>query len=295
MSQAKQTYDVKHIPTELIWSDDEFNCRGQIAPIEVHDLCKDIEKNGLHLPITVQPLDDVNHKEDAPPGTKYRIVAGHRRYKAWKVLKATAESEDSDKYSSIPCMIKEGLSDIAARVLNLGENLKRKDLNILQEAKAIQRLHEAGVPRDHVAMELGVSSGWVQTRYNLLSLPEEVQQEAAAGLLTQYQIKQLYSLRDDKEKLYDAVKQIKNAKARKEKGTFVGKRQKQKISVKKARKPPEIARMIELIGKSPIGYGLETRSLAWAAGNISTEELFTDLRRFCEECNLDTPVLPNEF
>lgn len=296
MSQELQTYETIHVPTYLIWSDDEFNCRGVIAPMEVHDLCQDIEKNGLQFPIAIQPMADVNHREDAPEGTTYRIIAGHRRFKAWQVLQAThREKGDNNPFLKIPCMVKNGLTDIAARVLNLGENLKRKDLNILQEARAIEKLQRAGVPRDHVAQELGKSSGWVQARYNLLSLPEDVQEEAAAGILTQHQIKQLYSHKDNREALYEAVRKIKEAKARGEKGTFVGKRQQQSTDVKKARKPPEIQKMIELVGNSPVGMGLTTRALAWSAGNIATEEFFNDIRRYCEKYDLETPVLPREF
>src|SRR5690606_1891994 len=117
-------------------------------------------------------------------------------------------------YDVIPCMVKSGLDEVQARILNLGENLKRKDLNILQEARAISHLHEFGVPRDHVAAELGVSSGWVQTRYYLLELPEDIQEECAAGVINQAQIKQLYTLRDKPDQQFEAVKKIKDAKAR---------------------------------------------------------------------------------
>lgn len=292
---TEQTYQVERIPTELIWSDDKFNCRGHIAPHEVHDLCMDIEKNDLQFPIAVQPIDDVQHKDAAPEGVQYRIVAGHRRFKAWQVLQVTHKDDPDNKYLTIPCMVKHGLSDISARVLNLGENLKRKELNILQEARAIMALKDAGVPRDHVAHEIGKSSGWVQTRYNLLELPDDVQEAAAAGLITQHQIKQLYSIRHDEEKLYEAVRKLKDAKIKGEKGVYVGKRQKQKTDVKKNRNAAEIQKMIELISKSPIGFGLTTRALAWANGNITTEEFFTDVRQYCDKYDLDAPQLPNEF
>lgn len=297
-------YSVVDVPIEKVFSDDEFNCRGVIPAIEVTDLAQDIQKNKLQFPIAVQPQSDVKDKE-LPEGKEYRIVAGHRRFKAWSVLynswqpgdpaPGTNESCQENPFKTVPCMIKLGLNEVQARVLNLGENLKRKDLNILQEAKAIQHLREAGVPRDSVAEELGMSSGWVQTRYYLLDLPEEIQEECAAGIVTQTQIKQLYSLRDKPEEQYEAVKKIKEAKSKGEKIGHVGKKKKQATSVKKERKRPEMFQMIELLAKTPVGYGLATRALAWAAGQISTEEFFVDVKRYCTDHNLGDPRLPDEF
>lgn len=296
-----EEYQTVHIPVSEIYSDENFNCRGIIPPADVLDLAQDIQKNNLQFPIAVQPASDVG--TSMPEGKKFRIVAGHRRFKAWSVLhKGWSPGDpapggkpcDNNPFATIPVMVKSGLSEVQARILNLGENLKRKDLNIMQEARAIEHLQAAGIPRDHVADELGMSSGWVQTRYYLLELPDEIQKEAAAGLINQLQIKQLYSLRNDKDKQFEAVRQIKDAKAKGEKVGHIGKRQKQKTNVKKERKRAEMFKMIDLMAKS-VNYGLHTRTLSWCAGEISTEELFIDIKRYCEERQLPAPRLPNEF
>jgi ParB-like chromosome segregation protein Spo0J len=298
-------YEIKHVPINVIFSDDDFNCRGPIPTIEVTDLAQDILKNKLLSPISVQPASDVG--KTIPEGKLYRIIAGHRRFRAWQVLHKSwdpgepaqgLEPWDAAKgnpFDTIPVMVKTGLSEVQARVLNLGENLKRRDLNIMQEANAIRHLRELNVPRDHVAAELGMSSGWVQTRYYLLDLPEAIQKEAAAGLINQNQIKQLYSLRDDPAKQFEAVKKIKNAKIAGETVGHVGERKKQATDLKKERKKAEIYQMMEIFAKSPAQYGLHTRALAWCAGAISTEELFTDLRKWCDEHGLPQPKLPVEF
>jgi ParB-like chromosome segregation protein Spo0J len=204
-------------------------------------------------------------------------------------------SSKGNPFDTLPCMVKRGLSETQARILNLGENLKRENLNILQEARAIEHLRLAGIPRDHVAQELGMSSGWVQTRYYLLALPEDIQQQAAAGLINQAQIKQLYSLRDNKEKQYEAVRAIKEARAKGEKLGSVGARQKQKTDVKKERKRQEMFDMIDILAKTKLGYGIHTRVLAWGAGQISSEEFFTDVRQWHSEHGLPVPTLPTEF
>ena len=292
---SAENYQVVRIPVDEIWSDDHFNCRGQIDLENVEDLCTDIKRNGLQFPIAVQPIDEVplNRRESVPPGVQYRIIAGHRRFKAWKVLR---DSGNQETYSAIPCMVRKGLDDIQARVLNLSENLKRKELDILQEAKAIESLHQAGVPRDHVAEKLGVSSNWVQVRYYVLALPENVQEEIGKGLFTQAQIKNLYTFINDGDidGMYAAVKKIKRAKARGEKPINIAKKKAQPVTAKKARNPGEIVDMIELL-RDKIGLGLATRSLAWAAGNISTQDLFESVKEYAATYLGEELDFPEEF
>ena len=277
--EAEQ-YQTIMIPLSEVYSDDDFNCRGPIAPIDVAELAQDIQLNGLQFPITVQPAEDVEHEIPCP----WRIIAGHRRYKAFEVL-----GRDSKDFLLVPAMVRRGLTEIQARVLNLGENIKRKDLNILQEARALEKLYEAGVPRDHVAKLLSKSSGWVQNRYCLLALPEEIQEECANGMINQQQIKQLYSLRHDIDKQFAAVKAIKEAKARGESIKHVGKRKKQPTDTKKARHRNECFDMIEYVQEA-IGYGPATRALAWASGEITTEEFFDTLKE-----NNDKWCPPSQF
>lgn len=259
-------YEVHDLNCDDIYLDPEFNCRGAIAPMDVVDLAKSIEKDGLQFPIAVQPASDCDVV--LPSGKKYRILAGHRRLVAvHKINKAT----------TIKAMIKYGLDNVRARILNLSENLHRKSLNILQEAKAIQSLKDAGCPREQVAKELGVSGGWVQVRFYLLDLPEDIQTEAAAGFLNQHQIKQLRSLEND-EQMYEAVRKIKTAKERGKAVPHVGKRKKVDPFAKKLRKREEIFEMMEHI-RAALGNGLYTRTMAWCAGEINTVDLVGDLKK----------------
>lgn len=261
--QANENYQVYDIERSRIFRDDDFNCRGAISAIDIAELAQDIQKNTLQFPITVQPREDA---PSIPANYDFRIIAGHRRFTACSAL----------GMQMIPCMVRKGLTDAQARILNLGENLKRKELNIMQEAIALKHLEDAGIPRDSVAKELGMSSGWVQARYYLLRMPKEIQEEAAAGVLNQYQIKQLYSYKTDEEK-FEAVKRIKNAKLAGEKPPEVGVRKKKPTDKKKVRKTDELFEMSELIA-STLGYGLATRVLAWAGGNITTDDVFADIK-----------------
>ena len=117
-------YEVNEIGLNRIWSDNEFNCRGVILPMDVIDLVKDIEKNGLQFPIAIQPETEIEEKVNYD----FRIIAGHRRFQAYKVLKK----------DTIPAMIKTGLNEVQARLLNLGENLMRQDLIFFKKLRPLK-------------------------------------------------------------------------------------------------------------------------------------------------------------
>lgn len=258
------------VPMNEIYCDNDFNCRGSIAPIDVIDLARSIDTHGLQQSIVIQPYNKM-------PGFKYRIVSGHRRYWAFKV----------NRSEKIPAVIKEGLSELDAKQLNLEENLKRKDLNILQEANAIKTFIEARWPQDMIAARLGQSRGWVQARVSLLMLPIEVQREAAAGFLTQEHVKQLATIKDP-ERVAEAVRNIKDAKLRGEKGIRAKVKKENPLS-KKPRDRNEIFQLQEMI-QDAIGNNLATRCLGWAAGEISKFDVARDLKEYCEEQGIDWEI-----
>ena len=264
-------YQVEMVPMSKIYSDDKFNCRGIINPFEVKDLAQDIRENDLQFPIACQPGCDVTG--GLPEGFDFRIIAGHRRFVAFRILER----------KEIPAMIKRGLTEIQARIHNLSENLQRKELNILQEARALSALKDMGLVQEEAAQAIGRTRSWVQIRYNLLELPEVIQQEAAAGILNQGQIKQLYSLKTPEEQ-YAAVRNIKNALLNGQRGLSVAKPPKADPYKKKRRPKNEIQDMIHHIGKeSPIGFGLATHALAWANGEINTADLYIELKKVAKE------------
>ena len=271
-ADAMNEYTVVNINIEKIYSDSDFNCRGTIVLIDVMDLVDDIREHGLQFPIAVQPAFDI---ENAPKEYDFRIVAGHRRFQSIKIL----------KYSTIPAMIKVGLSEVEARLLNLGENMKREALNIMQEAVAVSHLRRLGLNRRMVSERLGVSSSWVQVRFNLLDMPEEIQAEAAAGMLNQSQIKELYGLKNKKDQ-FQAVRNIKEAKLRGQRGVSVAKKPEEDPFKKKRRQKNVVQDMIDHLGET-VGYGLHTRVLAWVNGEISTAELYVDVKTYADGSDVD--------
>ncbi len=256
--------DVKDILMLDIFSDEHFNCRGFIPESDVVDLARDIKENGLQNPILVQPWN-------RNPPFKWRIVSGHRRHAAYMHNHA----------EFIPCIIKTGLDETQALILNLGENLNRKQLNIIQEARALQRLKDAGMSQTDVALRLKVTRPWVQVRFYVLDLPPDIQEVVADGWLNQAQIHQLNAMTTDEQ--YAAVRHIKDQKLRA--GT-----KRMKVKVPKKAKPENLLTVEErdidqinvmldhMMENGEVG--LHTRVLAWAAGNISTIDLLKDFQQY---------------
>ena len=273
-----EKYKVEYVPMDQIFHDSSFNCRGKIAPIDVLDLAKDIEARGLDQPIVLRPYTD-----PANPQYQYKIVAGHRRHMAFKV----------NKSPTIPAYIRPDLNELSAHMLNLRENLHRQELNVKQEAHALKFF--LSYKQDNTDKLLfteaelgdifGQSRGWVQNRKALLSLPEDIQDEAAAGILSQDHIKMLARIKS-KDQQYELVRKIKEKKLRGEKICLTPSITRPNDVLRaKERDKSEIEELNEII-YDMVGPGLVTRVLAWAAGNISTSELFSTVEEYCKENDL---------
>ena len=267
----QSNYKVEEVSMLKIHADESFNCRGKILPVDVHELATDIKERGLLQPVIVAPLPP---EQVIATGCQYRLIAGFRRHTAHRVIQA----------KKILCMIRPDMTDEReARMLNLTENTQREDLNVLQEARALIALKSLGMNEFEIGSRLGKSRGWVQVRLILLKLPFEVQQEAAAGLINQTQIRELYTIftRQGIDAVFSAIKRVKHNKERGRKSVTLNPN-KTSIYVKKPRERQEIFQMIDRMLDAQM-TGLPTRALAWASGEITTSELFDDMVKHAEE------------
>jgi ParB family chromosome partitioning protein len=251
-----------------IHADAGFNCRGTITPADVADLANSIKADGLLQPVLVMRYSP---EEVAKTGFPYKLLAGFRRLTAHKIL----------QLDEIDCRIKEHMDEAHACVLNLAENLKRSDLTIIQEARAIKRLYDLGYTEHVVAAAVQKSRSWVQVRFMLLELPSEVQEEVASGLIPQSVIRELYTVMTtvSRARCLEEAKEYKKAK-------LEGKKPKIKKAAddnrKKQRNVVEIQEMIDAILTSQIGECLGTRLLAWANGILSDGEIFGSIEKEAE-------------
>jgi ParB/RepB/Spo0J family partition protein len=175
-----ETHQTYLLPTAEIYADEAFNCRGKIQLPLLVDLANSIRDQGLHIPVIVWEQDNL------PNNCRYSLVAGFRRFFASTKLLQKPE---------ILATIRTDLTEETARRLNFTENLERKDLNILEEARAIAISFPIGTPIKAIARALHRSQEWTSVRVHLAQLSDEVQEYAAQGLLKVEDIQLLYSLK----------------------------------------------------------------------------------------------------
>lgn len=262
---------VHMVPMADIFFDTDFNCRADVTPFSVRDLAANIKQNGLLSPIVLQPYD-----KSFP--FKYRIIAGHRRFQAYR----------QNQESSIPAFIRGDLSDRTAAILNITENIQRSELSLMEEALALQKLRNSGMSEVDIRNELKVSYGWVQVRSTLLQLPPPIQQLVAKGLINQEQIKDLHQYRGDPEKQMMIASAIKDAKLRGDRTNYkinkksIKEKQEKSKNEVKVRTRGEIFKVQDVIHDAMQGGCLATRVAAWCAGIITTSDLMEDVKKEAE-------------
>ena len=97
-------------------------------------------------------------------GTRYRIIAGERRYRAARLA----------GLETIPCIAR-SLTEEQQLEAALIENLQREDLNAIEEAQAIKNLMlQCGYTQEEAAKRLGKSRPAVANLLRLLTLPEAI-------------------------------------------------------------------------------------------------------------------------
>lgn len=239
---------VYEIPLTAIEADDSWNCRGFIDPSDILDLARSINEKGLKQAAIVMP------NPSPKAGKPFKLVAGYRRYRAHQFLRK----------EEIRVTVELNLTETDARVLNLTENLQRSDLNIKQEAHALSKLRN--LTGDQIAARVNKSRGWVLNRMALLKLPDDIQDEAAAGVMTSAQVLTCSKLPEPDDQ-YDYIRKLKDARLR-------GKVRKVKPPKPKdpnelrLRSAKEIEEIQDIIRDICGGNNLTTRLLGWAAGHV---------------------------
>jgi ParB/RepB/Spo0J family partition protein len=131
----------------------------ELDPAHVEALANSIALRGLIVPLVVRP-----------DGERFALVAGHHRYAAWRSL-GLDEVE-------VTLRDQEGSSADSA-----AENVVRKQLSPLEEARAVAHMLDEGYTLDGAATVLGWNRKLVSARAKILDLPETAQQLIGKGEL----------------------------------------------------------------------------------------------------------------
>lgn len=142
--------------------------RREFRQEELDELIHSVREFGVLQPIVVRPL--------TPPegAVAFELIMGERRLRA--SVAAGLET--------IPAVVRDTADEDMLRDALL-ENLHRANLNPLEEASAYQQLlSDFGITQDELATKLGRSRPQVTNTLRLLRLPERIQSQVAAGVLS---------------------------------------------------------------------------------------------------------------
>ncbi|MDA0739283.1 MAG: ParB/RepB/Spo0J family partition protein [Nitrospirae bacterium] len=133
----------------------QYQPRKRFPEEGLDSLAESIRQNGILQPILVRRKGD----------GIFELIAGERRFRAAKLA----------NLSTVPVIIRNSKDDESA-VLALVENIQRKDLNSMEEAKSYtQLIEEFGLTQEMVADRVGRERSSVANILRLVSLPNEIQ------------------------------------------------------------------------------------------------------------------------
>jgi ParB family chromosome partitioning protein len=139
--------------------------RHQFDDEALAELAGSIRRHGVLQPVLVS--------EDGPE--RYTLVTGERRWRAAQLA----------GLETIPAVIRERLESADQLELALVENLQRRDLTPLEEARAFDHLRSSlGLSQAEIAARVGMDRSTVANSLRLLKLPEEIRDLVERGELS---------------------------------------------------------------------------------------------------------------
>ena len=139
------------------------------------ELSDSIKEHGIIQPLVLRKLGD-----------KYEIIAGERRYKAAQMA----------GLQTVPAVIA-NIDDNKSAEIALVENVQRRDLTAIEEARSYKSLLDKGyLTQDQLAKRMGLSQPAIANKLRLLNLDEEVQQALLEDKISERHARTLLTLED---------------------------------------------------------------------------------------------------
>jgi ParB family transcriptional regulator, chromosome partitioning protein len=138
------------------------------------ELAQSIKQHGIIQPIIVTQIEQ----------NMYSIIAGERRWRAAKIIGLT----------EVPAIVRSATEHQQLEI-SLLENIQREDLNAIEKAITIQRLHDQfGQNMEEIAKRLGKAHTTVINITRLLGLPDDMQKALVDSVLTEGHARALLAL-----------------------------------------------------------------------------------------------------
>lgn len=142
------------------------------------DLAASIKQHGIIQPLVLRRIED-----------KYEIIAGERRYKA-----ATMAG-----LKTVPAIIAD-IDDNKSAEVAIVENVQRRDLSAIEEARSYKNLLDKGyLTQSELAKKMGLSQSAIANKLRLLNLDDEVQNALLNNEISERHARSLLVLEDKEE------------------------------------------------------------------------------------------------
>lgn len=142
-----------------------FQPRKIFDPEGLKELAESIREHGVIQPLVVTQTE-----------AGYELVVGERRFRA-SILAGLIK---------VPAIVKKSLEDQTKLEVALIENIQRRELNAIEEARAYDRLIKTfNLTQEQVAQKVGKSRPSVTNTLRLLNLPVEVQRAVIEGKVSE--------------------------------------------------------------------------------------------------------------
>ncbi len=146
----------------------------------LNELAESIKQYGVLQPLLVSPKG----------AGEYMIIAGERRWRASKIA-------GLDK---VPAVVRTA-EELEQLEIAMVENIQRVDLSPLEQADAINRLHEIfNVGFEDIAKRLNKASSTIANIVRLLQLPPSAQDALREGRITEGHARAILALKDNPER-----------------------------------------------------------------------------------------------
>lgn len=163
MNNIQMESQILQVPIEDIIPN-RFQPRLSFDDASLADLASSIKQHGIIQPLVLRRKND-----------KYEIIAGERRFKAAKMAGLV----------SVPAVIS-NLDDNESAEVAIVENIQRKDLTAIEEARSYQALLNKGyMTQDELARKMGLSQSAISNKLRLLTLDEAVQEAILAEKISE--------------------------------------------------------------------------------------------------------------
>jgi ParB family chromosome partitioning protein len=160
---------LKSVPLSAL-SPSRSNPRRKIDQAAIEGLAASIKTDGVLQNLVVAPCGE----------EKFRIVSGHRRYFALKLLKRRKVINDGFK---VPVEIRKNLDEADALRIATIENVQRANLDPIDEAEAFAAMLQNGAAIEDVSAKTGLSDQTIRRRLALADLSKSVKAAVRKGEL----------------------------------------------------------------------------------------------------------------